>query len=141
MATNELRKAIGRNLKMLRKDAGYSSAEKYANHLIELHGEDVITVYKYREYEQGRNPLPFDVAWLIAEDLNITLDELGGRIPPHDDSVMMIVDDEQRELNRSYESMNNSGKQMLVGVAKSLRRDPVNQTLKDGQDNQASGVA
>lgn len=134
MADTNLRKQIGKHLQELRRENGFSSAREYAERL-------GISASKYTEYEQGRTPLPMEVAWLIADDFNITLDELGGRTPPaHDSETLVLIDEDQREINQSYLAMNDEGKETLVRVAKSLRRDQVNQTVKDGQDNQASSA-
>lgn len=76
MATQSRKKQIGKSLQKRRKDAGYSSAEKYAVHMNEKPDT-------YTGYEQGRIALPLDKAWEFADDLECTLDELVGRdFPP-----------------------------------------------------------
>lgn len=79
-------------LQELRKKAGYKSAFAYADHL-------EIGRSSYTDYEQGRTPLPLDKAWLIADDLGVSLDELVGRTPPtpHPDAA---IDDDKRRLAR-----------------------------------------
>ena len=62
-------------LQKLRKNAGYKSAHAYADHL-------GISRASYTDYEQGRTSMPIDKAWLIADDLGISIDELVGRTPP-----------------------------------------------------------
>lgn len=63
------------NLQKLRKEAGWKSAKAYAEHL----GLNPAT---YTEYEQGRISMPIRTAWAIADDLDVSLDELVGRTPP-----------------------------------------------------------
>lgn len=62
-------------LQELRKAAGWKSARAYAEHM----GMNVST---YTDYEQGRISMPIERAWAIADDLDVTLDELMGRTPP-----------------------------------------------------------
>lgn len=79
-------------LQELRKKAGYKSAFAYADHL-------GIGRSSYTDYEQGRTPMPLEKAWMIADDLGVSLDELVGRTPPapHPDAA---IDDEKRKLAR-----------------------------------------
>ena len=80
-------------LQELRKKAGYRSAFAYADHL-------EIGRSSYTDYEQGRTPLPLDKAWLIADDLGVSLDELVGRTPPVKPHPDAAIDDEKRKLAR-----------------------------------------
>ena len=79
-------------LQELRKKAGYKSAFAYADHL-------EIGRSSYTDYEQGRTPLPLDKAWLIADDLGVSLDELVGRTPPAPHPCAGI-DEDKRKLAR-----------------------------------------
>lgn len=62
-------------LQELRKKAGWKSAKAYAEHL-------EMNPSTYTEYEQGRVAMPIEKAWIIADDLDVSLDELVGRTPP-----------------------------------------------------------
>ena len=68
-------KQIGKNLQKLRKLKGYNSAKEFAEHA-------GISTNTYTGYEQGRIALTFERAWQIADLLNCSLDEVGGRTPP-----------------------------------------------------------
>ena len=61
-------------LKELRKAAGFGSAAAFAERI----GQNQNT---YASYEQGRRPLPIDVACDICDALGCSLDELMGRVP------------------------------------------------------------
>ena len=63
---------LGDRLRMLRKEAGFRSAKAFA----EFAG---FTTAGYTEYERGRRGLSYEKAWKIADALDISLDELGGR--------------------------------------------------------------
>ena len=76
-------------LQELRKKAGYKSAFAYADHL-------EIGRSSYTDYEQGRTPLPLDKAWLIADDLGVSLDELVGRTPPAPHPCAEMDEDKRR---------------------------------------------
>lgn len=104
------RKQLGEHLKTLRKEAGFKSSKAFAEHL-------GITSSRYVEYEQGRVALPYETAWLIADALGITLDEVGGREFARASSV---TPDESRVLAR-YRSLSLSSQiaasAMLDGLA------------------------
>ena len=117
MATDDEKcKSIGRNLQRLRKEAGFKSAKAFAEYI-------GLPCSRYTEYEQGRRSFNYDQAWMFADVLGCSMDELAGRPfkrPPY-------TDPGQEQLNSSYESMNDDGREMLVNVAKSLKKDPDNQ--------------
>lgn len=60
------------NLQKLRKDAGYRSAKAFAEHI----GMSVDT---YTGYEQGKRKFSLEQAWIFADELQVSLDELAGR--------------------------------------------------------------
>lgn len=112
--TNEtLNKQIGRNLQRLRKDAGYRSAKSFAQ-------EIAISAYVYQDWEQGRTPIPFSWGWIIADKLNITIDELAGRSFP----APSYEDPRQEALNKSFESLNDTSKSEISGMVASIATDP-----------------
>lgn len=115
----ERRKSIGRNLQKLRKEAGFKSAKAFAEYM-------GISSSCYTEYEQGRRSFNYDQAWLFADALGCSMDELAGR-PFKTKEDRSFADKRQECLNEDYESMNDDGKEMLACVAKSLKKDPDNQ--------------
>lgn len=116
------KKDIGKNLQKLRKAAGYSSARSYAEHM----GYNPNT---YTQYEQGLISISYEKAWEIADDLNCTMDEIGGREAPKS-----FADPRQESLNNCYENMNEIGKSTLATVARSMEKDTANRILKDGEE-------
>lgn len=131
----ELAKRIGKNIQTLRKQAGFKSAESFAD-------EIGMSKDTYTGYEQGRISLSFEKAWIIADALNVTLDELGGRVPPHDDSVIIVTDEKQRILNDCYTKLKPQAKDNVVSLIQSIEYDPRNrESVKDGQgDSDTSAV-
>ena len=75
MRYSEVNKAIGKNLQKLRKEKGYKSAKEFAAALD-------ININTYTDIEQGKTGLSLERAWQIADLLNCSLDEVGGRTPP-----------------------------------------------------------
>lgn len=107
--TNLKRKQIGSRLQKLRKAAGYKSAKAFAEYA-------GINPNTYTQYEQGIVGLSFEKAWEIADALNCTLDEIGGRSTPE----CHYADRRQEELNGYYECMNETGKQLAVDSIKAM---------------------
>lgn len=66
------RKQIGKHLQTIRKEAGYKSAAAFADRM----GYNPDT---YTCYEQGKSMFSYEQAWDMADALDVTLDELGGR--------------------------------------------------------------
>lgn len=66
------KKQIGRYLQMRRKQAGFKSAKAFAEYI-------GINPGTYTGYEQGRRSFDYEQAWQMADALDCTLDELGGR--------------------------------------------------------------
>lgn len=112
------RKELGKRLQRLRKAHGFKSAAAFAEYA-------GLSVTAYTEYEQGRNPISLERAWLIADALGCSLDELGGRTT----SLSTI--------EYCYVSLNDTGQDVLLSVAKSMVNDPAN-AKKGGTDNQAA---
>ena len=65
-------KEIGRALQSMRKSAGFKSAESFADAI-------GMKTSAYTEYEQGRRSFTFAQAWMMADALECSMDELGGR--------------------------------------------------------------
>lgn len=109
------KKEIGTRLRELRKRAGYRSAKAFA----EVVG---FSTTGYAEYEQGRRGLSYENAWKIADALNISLDELGGRDwPPSEASG----DPRRRTLIESYDALTDDGKTLASELVASVARDPL----------------
>ena len=123
MATQSRKKQIGKSLQKRRKDAGYSSAEKYAVHMNEKPDT-------YTGYEQGRIALPLDKAWEFADDLECTLDELVGRDFPRP----AFGDSRQERLNGCFESLNEESKTQVADMVKSIAADPARRIVKERED-------
>lgn len=120
-------KQIGKALQKARKDAGYKSANAFAEKL-------GINGSTYVEYEQGRVCLPTDRAWEFADDLGLTLDELVGRNFPRP----AFSDPRQEQLNGCYESLNDESKTQVSDMVKSIAADPARRIEKDGQGSENS---
>lgn len=116
-------------LMRLRKEAGYRNRDDFAKAL----GLNPLT---YKGWETGRTRLKLEDACDIADFLQCTLDELAGR----DFSPAEYSDPRQAELNSCYENMNESGKDTLVSVARSMERDTANRIEKE-RSERADGQA
>jgi len=101
------------NLQDLRRKAGFKSARAFAEHL-------GIPVSTYTGYEQERIKLSLSVAWLIADELGCTLDELAGRDAPHKRSADPIpLTENERRIIQAYRSANPQGRAAIEAVAQS----------------------
>lgn len=107
MGDIELRKAIGANLKRLRKEAGYKSGKAFAERL-------GITASKYSEYEQGRVAIPYDMGQEIAEALGCTMDALAGRSFKRADRLTSA----ERELINCYRACTPERQATLLNLAR-----------------------
>lgn len=114
-------KSIGKALQRARKDAGFKSANAFAEHI----GMNPGT---YRNYEQGDRPFSIETAWDMADALHITLDELVGRKWPQDGEHRA---GETAALVGLYGRMDDEYKSMLMKTAASY----VDTTEKDGFGN------
>ena len=131
------RKAIGKNLQKLRKEAGFKSAAAFAKHV-------GVNPNTYTQYEQGLVALSYERAWEFADILECSLDELGGReFTPSS----MELSDEGRELLRDFNELNDKGRDKVLGYAEDLSgnveyRVSVKKSVEDPPLPQASaGVA
>ena len=88
---------LGSRIADLRRAAGYRSAKAFAERI-------GLKPTAYVEYEQGRRSLSYETAWLIADALRITLDEVGGREGKHLDGQDVLSQDE-RVLLSKYRSL------------------------------------
>lgn len=107
MTNAALRKHIGKSLQTARKQAGFKSARAFA----ETMGLEVTT---YTSYEQGARAFSAEQAWNFAEALGCDIDELVGF---ETSSHQSFDDPAQEALNAYYESMNDEGRERLVGIA------------------------
>lgn len=107
MANVALKKHIGKHLQMARKAAGFKSARAFADHL-------GISKDTYTGYEQGRIAFSVEQAWNFAEALGCDINELVGFEPLECHSY---DDPAQEALNGYYESMNDDGRERLLGIA------------------------
>ena len=82
------------NLQKLRKDAGYRSAKAFAEHI----GMSVDT---YTGYEQGKRKFSLEQAWIFADELQVSLDELAGR-EWHEDAQTSDLPPEESALLADY---------------------------------------
>lgn len=103
-------KSIGKALQRARKDAGYKSAKAFAEHI----GMNPGT---YRNYEQGDRPFSYETAWDMADALDVTLDELGGRdFPPKGYGATP----DERALVDSYRRMDEGDRPGFMSTARGL---------------------
>lgn len=107
---DDIRETVTQNMKSKRKEAGFSSAKSFAEAI-------GISPSRYTEYEQGRVPLPYEVAWLAADVLKCSMDELGGRKwPPDGDTATP----EEAELARIYRDVNADGQRAMMTNARAV---------------------
>lgn len=107
MSGSQLRKNIAKNLQIARKRK-FKSASAFAEYL-------GIAYTAYVEYEQGRSSFNVEQAWMFAEALDCSIDELVGHKVI---DTVVYSDREQEKLNRYYESMNEKGKSTLIDTAR-----------------------
>lgn len=103
-------------LKELRKKAGYTQKQ-----LAEALGADLKTV---GNWERGKTIMSIEQIWNCALLLDCSPNDICGW--PSEKKSHGFEDDNQKSLNDSYESMNDDGKAMLVSVARSMDKDPMN---------------
>lgn len=109
---NEItRKAIGKHLQGMRKAAGFSSAEKFAAKM----GYNKNT---YTQYEQGLSGFNYEQAWAMADELQCSLDELGGRQWPPGGQEPMTA--EERAIVDDYRRMDEDDRPGFVSTAHAL---------------------
>lgn len=110
------KKQIGKNLQKMRKAAGFKSAKAFAEHI-------GVNPNTYTQYEQGLVSISFELAWAIADALDCTLDELGGRAIPNNGPA--YNDDRQRLMNHAYSTMNDAGKSQAAQLVSALSTTPI----------------
>lgn len=128
-SANERRKAIGKHMQALRKQAGYRSAKAFADKI-------GINANTYTQYEQGMSGMSYETAWQIANELDCTLDALGGRTPPVHD----YDDPRQQALNHCYGMLDDRSKGELAGLATTMTADASRLAVKSGQDPEDVGL-
>lgn len=106
------RKEIGDKLQSLRVKAGFSSAEKFAEHI-------GINKDTYSGYEQGKGMFTYERAWKLADELQCSLDELGGRQwPPGGSGEPMTA--EEKAIVDDYRRMDEDDRPGFVSTAHAL---------------------
>jgi len=105
------RKEIGKHLQVLRKKAGFSSAKAFAEKI----GFNPNT---YTQYEQGISGFNYEQAWEMADALQCSLDELGGREWPPGGTPELSAD--ERGLVDSYRRMDDDDKPAFMTTARGL---------------------
>lgn len=111
------KKTLGARIKTLRKSAGFKSAKSFA----ESAG---VSANAYVECEQGRSSLTYANAWKIADALEITLDELGGRAWPPEGSEASHpspADPARAELVAIYDSCERPAREGILASARSMQ--------------------
>ena len=83
-----MKKTIGKSLQAARKAAGYKSARSFAEHM-------QYNVGTYTNWEQGKQMFSLEQACEMADALNCTLDELGGRARALEETYA-LTDDEKK---------------------------------------------
>lgn len=112
--SSDLRKRIGSHLQAARKSAGFKSANAFADYV-------GINRNTYTDYEQGRGSLSYERAWQLADILGVTLDDLGGRIPPDSRSGDSLSDPFEHELIECYRESTSEGRVVILGNARGQR--------------------
>ena len=97
-------------LQAMRKRAGFKSAKAFAEHI-------GMAVGTYTDYEQGRRMFTLEKACEFARELDCTLDELAGRVPPQT-AQETAYDARQASLNDYYESISDESKAALTETAR-----------------------
>lgn len=88
-------------------------------------------------WERGETSLPFEDACRIADVLECSLDELGGRKW----SGEKFADPGKNALIGHYDSLNERSRGDLVGFAKSFASDPERRIEKDGAEHAVDQAA
>ena len=105
----EFRKNVGKQIQKLRKDAGYTSAKAFAERI----GFNPNT---YTQYEQGVSGFNYEQAWIMADALECSMDELGGREWPKDGADQVLTADEHRLVD-DYRRMEPEDQQTITKTA------------------------
>lgn len=94
----------------LRKAAGYKNRSSFAEAI-------GVTERKLKAWETQENRIPFEDACMIADFLDCTLDELAGRY----EYIGTYSDERQRDLNNTFESLSDEGKDAALGSVRGIR--------------------
>jgi transcriptional regulator with XRE-family HTH domain len=96
-------------LQRIRIDRGFKSAKAFAEHI-------GVSVRTYTNHEQGIASPPLDIAWLYADALGVTLDELAGR----DFQPKEYTDDRQAQLNDDFETLDDASKTAAAAAVRGI---------------------
>ena len=107
----ESKKMIGKSLQAARKAAGFKSAKAFAEHM-------EIETSRYTEYEQGRVSFSYETAWQMADALQCSMDELGGREWPP--GGMPELSPDEIGLVDSYRRMDEGDRPAFMTTARGL---------------------
>lgn len=120
------------NLKQIRKNAGWSNADDFAQYV-------EIPAKTYRNYEQGVRKIGLDVACKLCNALGCTLEDLVGM--ENRTTTTKIADDEALEPDEKmlvayFRDMDDKSREMLLTMARSfaLTNDP-NAVWRDENGN------
>jgi transcriptional regulator with XRE-family HTH domain len=94
-------------------------------------GERVNASERQIGYWEKGGGMSLEQAYNVTAILGCTLDELVGRKVP----AFIHSDPGQNALNASYGAMNETGKETLVKVARSMEKDTANRIEKDGSEH------
>ena len=94
-------------LKELRKQAGYRNRDDFAE-------EIGVNKFTYRSWETGAALMNLEQAFMCAEALGCTIDEIAGIDPPE----VRYRDRRQQELNDCWAAMGDERRERLLGTAR-----------------------
>lgn len=110
MQGDELMLHMSESIKERRKLAGYKSVKSLCDQLTDVNSK------AYYEYESGRTAIPIHIAVEVADVFGCTLDELIGRRASETPAAPLT--DEKIELLDCYDELDQTGKQLVLSVAK-----------------------
>lgn len=113
---SDFRKAIGKQLQKLRKEAGYRSAASFAEKI-------GVNPNTYTQYEQGLGGLSYERAWDLADALHCSLDELGGREWPPEGSTAEVLADDESQLVDAYRECTPREKGAILNTAQTMAEE------------------
>lgn len=100
------------NLLKVRKAAGYRSSKSFAERVC-------LPPSSYARYESNPDRIPIQVAWRIADELGITIDEVVGRRPTRPADL-------RGEFQKDFDDLPPADRDLIARVmraVKSSRRD------------------
>ena len=108
------RAAIGDVLQDLRVKAGFKTANSFAEYV-------GINSATYTGYEQGKGMFTYERAWLMADALECSMDELGGRQwPPEGEGAGAQLSAGERSLVDCYRRMEPEDQDAIDRTARGL---------------------